>query len=107
MWHPISESELKELIDRELKSCTAELQSLFARYRVAPYKVPIHRLGNLEEVFVVAELPSGIIYYEDVEEGFELDRLGGDGAIPTQGCNQFELKHLLSQLSSDHLQPGH
>ena len=98
MWHPISESELKELIDRELKNCTAEQQNLFARYRVAFYKIPIHRLGNLEEVFVIAEVASGVIYYEDVEEGFEFDRVGEDGAIGTQGCNQFELRHVLSQL---------
>jgi hypothetical protein len=98
MWKPISESELEALLDRELSNCTAEQQDIFARYRVAPYKVSIHRLGNLEEVFVVAELPTGVVYYEDVEEGFELDHLGADGAIPEQGCNQYELRHVLSQL---------
>lgn len=98
MWQPISESELAALLDRELSNCTAEQRNIFARYRVSPYKLPIHRLGNLEEVFVVAELPTGLIYYEDVEEGFEFDRLGADGAIPKQSCNQYELRHLLSQL---------
>jgi len=98
MWRSISESELKELIDRELKKCTSEEHNFFTRYRVSPYKVPIHRLGNLEEVFVVAELPSGFIYYEDVEEGFEFGSLGTDGAISKQGCNQYELKHVLSRL---------
>ena|SRR2546427_13168851 len=98
MWEPISEDELKELIDRELVKCSIEQQKFFAKYRVPFYKVPIHRLGGIGEVFVVAELPSGVIYYEDVEGGFEFDRLGPDGAIPTQGCNQYELRHVLSQI---------
>lgn len=98
MWQAITETELRELVERELKRCTPEQQSLFAQYRVPPYKVPIHRFGKLEEVFVVAALPTGLIYYEDVEEGFELDSLGTDGAIPKQGCNQYELRHVLSQL---------
>lgn len=97
MWRSISESELNELIDRELDNCTAEQKTLFTRYRVPLYRVPIHRLGHLEEVFVVAELYGGVIYYEDVEEGFEFDRLGPDGAISKQGANQHELRHVLSQ----------
>jgi hypothetical protein len=98
MWKPISALELNRLVDLELTNCGIEQQNLFARYRVPPYRVPIHRLGKLEEVFVVAELPSGVIYYEDVEEGFEFDSLGTDGAIPEQSCNQYELGHVLSQL---------
>ena len=98
MWQPISESELKALLDRELNNCSAEQQAKFTQYRVSPYKVPIHRLGSLEQVFVVAELPTGVVYYEDVEEGFEFDRLGPDGAITTQGCNQYELRHVLTRL---------
>ena len=98
MWKPISQSELEALLDRELSNCTVEQQNIFSQYRVTPYKVPIHRLRNLEEVFVVAELPTGIVYYEDIEEGFEFDHLEADGAIPKQGCNQYELRHVLSQL---------
>lgn len=98
MWQPITESELLALLEHELSNCTIEQHNLFSTYRVEPYKVPIHRLGELEEVFVVAELPLGVVYYEDIEEGFEFDSLGSDGAIPKQGCNQYELRHVLSQL---------
>lgn len=98
MWKPITEIELLALLERELSNCTIEQQNVFSTYRVEPYKVPIHRLGKLEDVFVVAELPIGVVYYEDIEEGFEFDSLGPDSAIPKQGCNQYELRHVLSQL---------
>jgi hypothetical protein len=90
--------ELSSLLEAQLRLCTPEEQELFGRIRVPLLKTPIHRLGALEEVFVVAECCGGVIYYEDVEEGFEFSVLGPDGAIPVQGCNQFELGHVLRQL---------
>lgn len=60
--------------------------------------MPIHRLGRLEQVLVVASYGSGVIYYEDVEQGFEWAVPGADGAIPAPGCNQFELRQVLARL---------
>ena len=97
-WTPISNEALVSLVSEQLRSCSPQHRATFSRYRVPFYKVPIHRLGSAEEVYVVAETPKGLIYYEDVEEGFELGRLGTDGAIHSQGCNQYELSHVLAQL---------
>ena len=96
-WRPISKVELEELLKVQLAECLPEQRELFEKYCVPPYKVPIHRLDGVEEVYVVAKFPFGVLYYEDVEEGFEVDLIGEDGAIPKQGCNQYELKHVLSQ----------
>jgi len=98
IWRPISVKDLNNLLAKELEDCSLEQQRFFEKYHVPAYKVPINRLGKLEEVFVVAKLPKGIIYYEDIEEGFAFDSLGQDGAIPTQNCSQFELRHVLTQL---------
>lgn len=95
---PISEEELSSLVESHLQHCAPEERSRFEKIRVPLRKVPIHRLGALEEVFVVAECCGGVIYYEDVEEGFEFSAFGPDGAIPVQGCNQLELKHVLARL---------
>lgn len=73
-------------------------RKLFTKFQIPPYKAAIHRLGKLETVFVVAALPAGIVYYEDVEEGFELGRPGADGAISHQGCNQYRLTHVLANI---------
>ena len=97
MWQPITTAELDAIVSRQLGACSPEQQAFFARYRVPFYAVPIHRLGAVERVFVVAELASGLLYYEDVEEGFEVSKPGVDGAIAQQGCNQYELRHVLAQ----------
>jgi hypothetical protein len=97
-WKPISKSSLESLVSKQLQACTLEQIELFSLHRVDFYKVPIHRLGAIEEVFVVAEHPLGLVYYEDVEEGFEISMLGVDGKIPNQACNQYDLRHVLHQI---------
>lgn len=98
MWQPITVEDLETRVGQELSQCTAKQQAAFAKYRVPFHKVPLHRFGQVESALVVAHLPNGLIYFEDVEEGFEFAALGKDGALPDQGCSQFELRHVLTQL---------
>lgn len=95
---PISQTELEALLIEQLQRCSPEQRKLFEIHRVQPYQVPIHRFGNTESVFAVAQFSEGLLYYEDIEEGFELAALGEDGAIQEPGCNQYELTHVLHQL---------
>lgn len=95
---PISQSELETLLVKALEHCTQVQREAFAIHRTPPYKVPIRRFGTIEEVFVVAVFGSDVLYYEDVEEGFELARLDAEGMLPEHKCNQFELTHVLGQL---------
>ncbi|HRE18818.1 MAG TPA: hypothetical protein PLW86_17395 [Rhodocyclaceae bacterium] len=97
MHRPISVAELEAIVTNQLAECTASQQAAFAQYRVPFYQLPLHRFGQIETAFVVAHLPNGILYFEDVEEGFEISSLGKDGALPDQGCSQFELRHVLTQ----------
>jgi len=97
MWQPISLAELEALMLKGLQCCEPNQKDAFARFRVPFYQVPIRRFGNLESVWVVAELPSGLLYYDDVEEGFELGILGEDGSLKDHGGNQYELSHALAQ----------
>lgn len=97
MWQPISLTELQELVAKELQCCTRNQKEAFARFRIPFYQVPIHRFGNIERVWVVAKLPAGLLYYEDVEEGFELGGLDEDGALQDHGCNQYQLSHVIAQ----------
>ena len=97
MWTPITTSELELVIERELRVCTPAQRAAFVARRVPFYAVPIHRLGAVESVLVVAQFPQGLLYFEDVEEGFEFGTPGEDGAIPNQGCHQYALRHVLFQ----------
>lgn len=75
-WQPMSIPELEALVASQLLACTPAQQAAFSTYRVTIYSVSFQRPTALERVLVVAELPSGLLYSEDVEEGFEV---GGDG----------------------------
>jgi hypothetical protein len=97
MWTPITTTDLEQLIDRELLTCTHDQRAAFVARRVSFYAAPIHRLGAVESVLLVAMFTQGLLYFEDVEEGFEFGNLGEDGAIPDQGCHQYALRHVLSQ----------
>jgi len=46
----------------------------------------------------VAKFKGRVIFYEDVEEGFEITRIDESGLIKEYGVNQFELRHVVNQL---------
>ena len=94
-WKPITVSELEQVIARQLQACTSAQQVAFASLRVPIYPTPLRRLGNVEPVLVIAELGDGLIYFEDVEEGFEIGVPGPDGVLPEASNMQYELCHLL------------
>jgi hypothetical protein len=64
MWKPITITELEQIIERELLTCTADQRAAFVTRRVPFYPVPIHRVGALESVLVVAQFPQGLLYFE-------------------------------------------
>jgi len=96
-WQPITVVELEALVADQLPNCSPSQQVAFASYRVPFYSVAFQRGRALEQVLVVAELPSGLLYYEDVEEGFEVGALDADGILQGHGCNQLELAYALSR----------
>jgi hypothetical protein len=99
-WKPTDADQLTRIVAEQLSSCSEEQRRLFENHRVKFHSVPIRRMDSLEQVFVVAEFGDRVLYYEDIEEGFELARLDAQGAVPFQGCSQYELRHVLAQLSS-------
>lgn len=94
---PITITDLEHLVERELLTCTADQRAALVARRVPFYAVPIHRLGAVESVLVVAMFPQGLLCVEDAEEGFEFGNLGEDDAIPDQGCHPYALSHVLSE----------
>lgn len=100
-WSPVEKEELEALIAEQLADCDDRLVGIYRKIAVPLRKVPIHRLGAIEYVFVIAESENGVIYYEDVEEGFEWGMIGPDGAIPDGGCEQLSLCHVLVRLGSN------
>jgi hypothetical protein len=54
-----------------------------------------------EFVIAVAKLGDSFLYWSEIEEGWELAIPSQAGTIPSRGCNQFELKHVLYQALGD------
>jgi hypothetical protein len=94
-WTPITADRLARLVEVDLLDCDEALRSLFSKYRVDPYHAPIDRLGSEELVFVIAKKGNEVMYYEDVEEGFNISPISADGKILEHWCNQDPLKWAL------------
>jgi len=91
-WKPATIDEVKQIVERDLANCSREQIALFERYRVQPHLAPIMRSGNTESVVVIAQRGGEVIYWEDVEEGFEVCQVDSDGRILEPGCDQNDLR---------------
>jgi hypothetical protein len=88
--------EVKEIIQRDLADCDDEQVTVFSKYAVEPYLAPILRYGEMDKVFVVARKGDEVIYWEDVEDGFNVSTISQDGQIFQHFCNQDELRFALN-----------
>lgn len=108
-WIPISRDELEELVSAQLAECSPEHADQFARLRVSFRTASIMRAGVSESVFIVAQLEEMAIYYEDVEDGFNVSKVAPDGSIATPGFEQWTIadaiRHLLA-LPYDYVRRG-
>jgi hypothetical protein len=98
-WQPMTIDELEALVTAQLAECPVEQRQFFERIKVAPRLAPIQRFGKIEQVFVVAQFGNLALYYEDVEDGFNISTLGERGEIASPGYEQWELRHALFRLA--------
>ena len=95
-WQPATIDEVRQIVNRDLKACDIKQVATFERYAVEPYVAPIVRYGKKESVIVVAQKSNEVIYWEDVEEGFNLSPIDWKGQILEHWCNQDELGFALN-----------
>ena len=79
-WRPSTISEVQQIVLEDLALCDDQQIRAFQQYKVDPYLVAITRFGKLESVVVVARRGEQVIYWEDVEEGFNISSLAVDGS---------------------------
>lgn len=100
-WESISLESLNELIAKELAEATADDRDLFARTAIAPTKWQLSPWGELGGGFwVVAVMDDRVLWYNDLEDGFNVSRFIARGTIPSTEywCNQDELRWALRAL---------
>ena len=90
-WKPASVEEVKRIVKKDLARFDAKQRAVFQQYKVEPYTASIVRYGNPETVVIVAQRGNEVIYWEDVEQGFNLSRITDKGLILEHWCNQDDL----------------
>src|SRR5690242_7269544 len=78
-WRPATVEEVKNIIEKDLRACDAEQIAVFNRYVIEPYAAPMVRYGNMESAVVVARKGNEVIYWEDVEDGFNVSPVDSNG----------------------------
>jgi hypothetical protein len=97
-WTPINKPELEQIIKVQLEELNSEESTFINRIRCQLQEAKIKRFGKIENVFVVARTKDLIVFYDDVEEGFEVSTVDDSGVISEYGFNQFTLQHVVNQL---------
>ena len=96
-WKPATVEAVNEIVQKDLAACDAEQKAVFLRYSVEPHPAPILRYGRIETVIVVARRENQVVYWEDVEEGFNISPVDDEGTIVEHWCNQDTLGILLNR----------
>ena len=103
-WHPIRLTDLQAILSRDLVECTVEQREFFDRARVAPVKWRLAPLGDQGGGFwAVAVNSDRVLWYNDIEDGFNVSRFDVRGEIPRDEdwCNQDSLRWALPRLQDD------
>lgn len=95
-WRPATVEEVKQIVHQDLKTFDDAQLAAFEKYSVKPYIAPIVRYGRNETVVVVARKQDQVIYWEDIEEGFNVSPINVEGKILEHWCNQDELAFALN-----------
>lgn len=91
-WQPITRAELDLLVAEQAAALGPSQKRLLDRTRVEPRQATIRRTESAgdESVWVVAELDGSVLYFDDVETGWNSSEVDAAGRIlrPTGSQNQ-------------------
>lgn len=102
-WRPMSEAELLDEINRAWDRMSIPQRRLWEAIRIDPEKWQQHPYGDQGGGFwAVALLGRVVVWYNDIEEGFNRSRYTKYGEIGQYWCNQDQLEwtiqHLLNEI---------
>ncbi len=98
-WTPISEKELDNLIINDEKTLTGKLWNFWQLIKITPVKWMENEYGQEGGGFwVVAICGTKVIWYNDIEDGFNISDYKNYGEIDGYFCNQDELSWVVVRL---------
>jgi len=100
-WAPFGEAELAKMIDARVDVMEAPDRALWNLIRVPQVKWQLHPWGDESGGFwVVGIIGRQVVWYNDIEDGFNVSRYDAAGEIAEYWCNQDELNHAMRALLS-------
>jgi hypothetical protein len=100
-WRPLAREELQRTVERELADCSDEQRAYFNTVAFEPAKWSQAPYGDEGGGFwAIAADDSRVLWYNDIEDGFNVSAFTEWGTIPTNEywCNQDELRFALPAL---------
>lgn len=100
MWSNITLDELSNMILQFETGEEGEIHNLWNLIKIKPekWKIKTKRLGSDAEFWVTGIFGSSVIWYNDIEEGFNISKYDQIGLIKEYVCNQDDLKYPLNNL---------
>lgn len=102
-WKPISLADLQALMAREMDGCAPERRAYWERVAFPPEKWSLPPWGDLGGGFwAVAVDGDRVLWYNDIEDGFNISRFERRGEIPRDEywCNQSTLCQAVGSLAT-------
>ena len=98
-WSPITEGELWDKINKAWLEMSLPQRRLWELIKIDPIKWKETSYGKMGGGFwVVALYGSSVIWYNDIEEGFNLSAWSSFGLIDDYWCNQDELQWTIQRV---------
>ena len=100
-WEPISETALKARVAQGVARMSPAQLRLWEAVRIEPEKWQQHPYGDQGEGFwVVAIVGRTVLWFNDIEDGFNRSRYASYGTIDDYWCNQDELELAVQYLGN-------
>jgi hypothetical protein len=99
MWTPIALQDLRDLIRQSEAEMSLVERRLWYFVRIPPVKWALHPWGDEGGGFWAVGLIGGfVIWYNDIEDGFNISSYGERSTIAGYCCNQASLQPVLRDL---------
>lgn len=102
-WEPITESELKDMILQAETRMEPPQSRLWSTIKILPQQWQQMTYGSFWVVAIIGEL---VLWFNDIEEGFNVSHYKKYGEIEEYWCNQDQLEWAVQSLL-DILQQGY
>ena len=97
-WTPISLEELTIIIETSVAVMDAEVLSFWNSVKIIPEKRKAPFYGGDDFFWIVGKIGIFLIYYNDIEEGFNISRENKPHQIDIEAAEQDELHFALLKL---------